>query len=275
MSDSPTIEDLRQALAAAEAQHGLDHLETAHAAYRLAISRCHDGREGAAEAEILAMRAIDIYEHGPELHRPHLAGPLSMLASFRDRQGRKSEAEAMLRRAIELQWDEENDEDDMCSEDDLQTLGIDLLEQSRYIEAAEFLNRALCVAERTWGVLHPHLRGHLRMLARAYVGLKRFDEAIELMQRELASCIQHFPDEIDARGELLGEIATCQATAGHPEEADECLRKAHELRIQYDKELSRSTVSGRTAILSVSRWTISSNRRTLWPNARTSREPSP
>ncbi len=248
MSDSTTIQStiqsLRQALADAEARHGPDHLETAHAAHRLAISRRHDGRAGADEAEALLMQAINIYEQAPEVYHGHLALPLSLLASIRDMQGRKSEAEAMLRRSIELQWDEENGEDDMDSGDELQHLGILLSEQGRFVEAAEFLNRSLRAVERCSGDDTPYLGQHLRLLARAYVGLKQFDEAIELLQRELALCRKHTPDETDTLGELLEEIASCHTKAGHHAEADESLQEAHGLRAQLDVELGERYGSG-------------------------------
>ncbi len=240
MSDSMTIDSLRQALADAEAQHGPDHFETAQATYRLAIYRQMDGKDGAAEAEALAMRALAIYEKNPPFHRCQ-AGPLSMLALFHIRKGKKAEAEAMLRRSIELLQEEREDgsgyEDGSGCEDDLQNLGVLLHEQGRYLEAAEFLDRGLRVTERNMGVDYKHLGFQLRPLSRAYIGLHRYDDAIEILQRVLDLDRQHDRYDTDEHGELLEEIAALHAKAGRPEQADEVLREAHRLRVQLDTEI--------------------------------------
>ena len=237
MTDRQQIESQRQALADAESEFGPDHLQTVQAAFQLAIFRRHDGPDGTVEAEALAMRVIDIHARNPELDQSYLAGPLSMLGSIRHMQGRRSESEALLRRAIELQVDEETGEDDPFGDDELKDLGIDLLEQGRFVEAAEFLNRALAVTEKTMGSDYPFLGSHLRLLAEANIGLKQFDEAIELLQRERALLLKHTPEEIDTHGDILELIADCHEQAGCPEAADERLQEAYKLRVQSDREL--------------------------------------
>ncbi|MEK6257483.1 MAG: tetratricopeptide repeat protein [Planctomycetota bacterium] len=236
MSINDTIQDLRQTLTDAEAQHGPDHLEVAHAAHRLAISRRHDGRVGADEAEALAMRAINIYEHTPELYQPYLAGPLILLASIRDRQGRKSEAEAMLRRAIELQQD--FGEDVPGCEENIESLAFLLLDQRRFVEAAEFLNRAMRVMERHSGPDCRLIKGYFHPLSRAYVGIRRFDEAIELLRRTLAPQPRDSLTALDERCRTVEKIAAIHILAGRPDAANETFEEARQLRIMKERKVA-------------------------------------
>lgn len=228
------IAELRRALAECEAEHGPRHVKTAQAALTLAIHRQYDHPEGFAEAESLALRAADIYESVGGAYRRCLAGPFRMLASIREKQENLVEAESLRRQAIELS--QENGEDQPFQDEELQTLGYLLLKQRRYVEACEFFERALHVAEQHNGRDYRYLGNFLQPLARAYLGLKRYDDAIETLRRELALCVQHRASDTDERARLLEQIAGAQNAAGQPDLADESLREARQLRVQLDGE---------------------------------------
>lgn len=229
------IEELRRALVDCEAQHGPRDVKTALAAVTLAIYRQHDHPEGFAEAESLALRAADIYESLEGPHHSCLAMPLRILASIREQQERLVEAEALLRRAIELS--QEDGEDELYGEEELESLGHLLLQQGRYVESAEFLERALHVFEREYGPDYQYLGKHLNSLARAYLGLKRYDDAIELWRRQLDLLMRYDADDFDEHADLLEHIADAQARAGRSELADEGLREAQQHRAQVDRRL--------------------------------------
>jgi hypothetical protein len=104
------IEELRHALAECEAQDGPRDVKTAQAAVTLAIYRQHDHPEGFAEAEALALRAVDIYQSSGEDHQRSLAGPFRILAWIRQQQGKLAETELLLRRIVE--WNQEDGDDE-------------------------------------------------------------------------------------------------------------------------------------------------------------------
>ena len=229
------IEELRRALAECEVEHGPRHVKTAQAALTLAIYRQHDHPEGFAEAESLALRAVDIYQNSGEVYQQSLAAPFQILAWIRQQQGKLTEAESLLRRIVELNQEEGDDEP--YSDDDLHSLGCFLLDQRRYIEAAEFLERALRVAERDSGVDCQYLGSKLHPLAKAYLGLKRYDDAIELWRRNLDLELRYDPDDLDERAGLLEMIAEAQSKAGRHDLADEGLHEAQQLRAQWGVQL--------------------------------------
>jgi hypothetical protein len=229
------IDELRRELADCEAQYGPRDRRTADAALKLAIYRRHEYPDGFDEAEALALRAADIFESLGEAWQGCLSGPFGILASIREQQGRLTEAEALLRRVVEL--NQEDGEDGSLYEDDLHSLGCLLLDQRRYVEAAEFLERALHVVEREYGMDYPYLGKKLQPLADAYVGLKRYDDAIALLRRNVDLEQRYRPDDLDERARLLETIADAHSKAERHDLADECFREAQQLRAQLDARL--------------------------------------
>jgi len=226
------IEECRRVLAECESLHGPRHVKTGSAALSLAIHRQHDMPEGFAEAESLAVRAVGIFEGARGAFRPCLAGALGILASIRSQQGDLVETESLLRRSIE--FNQEFGEDPLFSEDKLQTLGYLLLKQGRYLEAAEFLERALHVAERDNPADDHSLETQLHPLARAYLGMKRYDDALELLRRELAFSVRYHARDSEERARLLEQVAGALNASGQTGLADDSLREAHQCRIQLD-----------------------------------------
>ncbi|MEK6257482.1 MAG: tetratricopeptide repeat protein [Planctomycetota bacterium] len=236
MTERPTLESLRETLAEAECLHGPGDLKTGLAAVQLAVFRQHAGREGEAEAEVLARRALAIFEPGPQHPSGRLrCGPLRVLSYLAGRRDDKIEAEALLRRAIEIQRD--GDEDILCSDDDMLTLGYQLLDQQRFVEAAEFLQRGIRVVEQHFGSEYRSLVSFLEPLARAYVGMKRYDEAIEILRRALSLPPSHTLSALDEACRFVEEIAAIHLKAERPEAANEAFAEAHQLRMQTDIEI--------------------------------------
>ncbi len=229
MTDVPTLESLRESLAEAERQHGPDDLKTGTAAFLLAISRQHAGREGELEAEALCRRAIAIFERCPHHYWPVMSGPLSILSRFAEKRGELAEAEALLRRAIELRHD--FDEDDPGCEWHMEAMGSLLLDQRRFVEAAEFFNRAMRSIERQHGPDSEFLDGYFQPLARAYVGMGRFDDAIDLLRRRPPREPRDDFAELDERCREVEEIAAIYILAGRQDAAHETFEEARQLRI--------------------------------------------
>lgn len=133
----------RWELAQDEEKHGARSMETAESVYRLSDWLQKNGPVEEAEA-LLRRRAADLDDgHRSILNDPRLADALNALANLLMLTGRHTEAEPLLRRALELRRPYKHVRPAFAT--NLQSLGVLLHENGRYADAEALLREALQV----------------------------------------------------------------------------------------------------------------------------------
>lgn len=140
-------------------------------------------------------------------------------------QGRHVEAEARLKRALEIVEKRLG-----ADSRDAGLLAADLaslyLDAARYADAEKFCKRSLAIAEKTGGPKHPDTAASLTLLAILYYKTGRLAEAEPLYQRALAIDLEtKGPDHLDT-ATSLGNLAELYRTQGRFAEAEPLLKRA-------------------------------------------------
>ena|SRR5215510_10340130 len=169
---------LRRALAIAEMSFGLDHPNVARPLLDLAVSL--DDRK---EAETLMRRALAIEEKhfGPD--HPNVAERLNTLAILLRKTNRHAEAEALLRRAFDI---DEKGSSEVNVTVTLANLVWVLQQKDRFADAEPLIRRALAFQEKHLGPDHPEIAPRLNMLSQVLRAGNRLAEAELVLRRAVA-----------------------------------------------------------------------------------------
>ena len=184
---NPEAEQLYlRALDSDEHTLGPDHRDVARDLNNIAILLQDQGKD--ADAESVQRRAIAILEklqrENPAQATSDLASALSNLATSLS-PDRVSEAEALYRRALELNENEFGTEHPYVAVN-LNNLAEALRISGKYEEAEALLRRALSIDERVLGPQHPTVATLLNNLAKVLRDTNRPSEAESLFNRALS-----------------------------------------------------------------------------------------
>ena len=165
------------AVRAAKDTYGLNSAETAESLSRLAS--VYQSMGGAAEAERLFLRALDIDIARLGENHPHIAARLNNIANLYRDQGRSQEAEEMLLRAIAI------GEGGVGADHPEYAIWLNNLaglyrSMGRLEEAEPLMIRALDITRRAYGETHPSTAIRLNNLAGLRRAMGRFDDAEKL-----------------------------------------------------------------------------------------------
>jgi tetratricopeptide (TPR) repeat protein len=178
---------LERALAIQERLGRSDRLLTAETSNTLINVASALGQHGrATEAEALYRRFIAVVEriYGPQ--SKWVAMATANLSSFYAGQSRHAEAEANLRRSVRLQAPQEGTGHRETRAGELLQFASLCQRLGRWAEAADLLREALTISEADWGPEAPGLIHPLTALAEVCLGLQRYEEAEQLLQRAQA-----------------------------------------------------------------------------------------
>jgi CHAT domain-containing protein/tetratricopeptide (TPR) repeat protein len=255
----------REAVRAAEAAYGPDHLKVAFALTSLSEAYKFNGQN--AEAEPLAERALSIRETslrsnhraiGESLHvlgniydnlgryteaeplyqrslvileahfgREHgnVASLLNDLAGVYAELGRYAEAEPLYRRALAIDEKVLGEEHRNVARD-LDNIASLYVDQGKYIEAEPLRRRALAIYEKALGEKHPEVATTLNNLAGLYTREGRYAEAELLYQRAILIVKEAFDEEDPRLATSLSNLASLYGDQGRYAEAEPLIAQA-------------------------------------------------
>ncbi len=136
--------------------------------------------------EIDAARALEIQERSPESPRAQLARSLNGLGIVCGATGRDTEAEAYLRRALQIREELQGAGPAFAVALSLHSLSSLLIDRGNFDEAEPLLRRSLALYEKTLGPDDLETAGCLRVCARMARLRGRFEEADTLARRAIA-----------------------------------------------------------------------------------------
>jgi len=199
-----------------------------------------------SEAELLMKRAIALSDRASGDKSKEMGSFLNNFVTLLRETGRRSEAEAIMRRSLEIA--ELVDRPNISVR--LSNLVVLLFEMGRVPEAEPFARRALELAEQQ-GTNHPDVAIRLHNLARILIARSEMVEAEEMIIRAIRiEKENHGPDDyrlgqrLGLYADLLERENRTEAALAHREEALRIFRKSfpsmHPWLLEAEEEL-RST----------------------------------
>jgi len=219
---------LDEAMDACRATFGDEHPAIARILYtqsnaKAAVSQSRDGED-------LCVRALEMRRKTLPADHPDIAISLRQLASYRNRQGRRDEALALTREALEI-FRVQGASDFLACETTL-SLGTYEYQEGNLTEAERLIREAREMLVRLLGEDHPAVSGAHSRLAAILEAQQRYDEALEWRQRVLDFKRRH--------NEPANEIAGATEAVGlvlmkleRWQEAEDALREAVQLQRSF------------------------------------------
>lgn len=228
-------------------EHGDRHLrDGSHRSLMADLGSFLQARALYSEAELLMKRAIALSDRASGDKSKEMGSFLNNFVTLLRETGRRSEAEAIMRRSLEIA--ELVDRPNISVR--LSNLVVLLFEMGRVPEAEPFARRALELAEQQ-GTNHPDVAIRLHNLARILIARSEMVEAEEMIIRAIRiEKENHGPDDyrlgqrLGLYADLLERENRTEAALAHREEALRIFRKSfpsmHPWLLEAEEEL-RST----------------------------------
>jgi tetratricopeptide (TPR) repeat protein len=218
---------LREALARAETQSGIDHPDTSYVLNNLANLYYKRGKY--EEAEPLYRRALAIYEKVLEPENPDTADTLNNLALLYSDQGKDEEAEPLYLRSLAI-YEKVLGPEHPDTAQSLHNLAALYHEQGKNEVAEALYQRALAIREKMLGPEHPNTAQTIYNLAALYHEQEKYEEAEELYQRALAIDEQAYGQDHLEVATDLSSLASLYSDQGKYEQAEALYQRALAIR---------------------------------------------
>ncbi|MDD5035154.1 MAG: tetratricopeptide repeat protein [Methylococcaceae bacterium] len=178
------------------------------------------------EGEDLIRKTLALEEKSLEPEHPRLKSHMHNLASVLMANGKKTEAEPLLRRLLDMLEREPNNGEGMPLFNTLSTLSNLLYEQGQWQEAEPMVRRALALGEELLPPDDIRLANVMLTLVGMLRGMPQFLEAEPYLRRALAINEQRYGDEHPRIADLLNSLAILLQNINRPAEAEMIMRRA-------------------------------------------------
>jgi len=213
----------QEAVRAAEADYGPDHLKMAFALNSLSEAYKFEGKY--LEAEPLAERALWIREKSLRPNHPAIAESLNVLGSIYENLGRYIEVEPLYQRSLAI-WEEHLGREHPNVAVLLNDLAGLYAELGRYAEAEPLHRRALAIDEKALGEEHRNVARDLDNIASLYDNQGKYIEAEPLRRRALAIYEKALGEKHPEVATTLNNLAGLYAREGKYDEAELLYKRA-------------------------------------------------
>eukprot|EP00300_Choanocystis_sp_HF-7_P025993 c28455_g1_i1.p1 GENE.c28455_g1_i1~~c28455_g1_i1.p1 ORF type:complete len:393 (-),score=-3.53 c28455_g1_i1:163-1341(-) len=202
-------------------------------------------RDWLADVAIEVIEEMEIkISNGEEVDMDELGFMCNSVAELLNIQGKLSEQEVYLRRALEI-FIHLNGSDDPDVAVGLNNLALLLQDQQRYDEAETLFKQAIGIDRSALGNIHPDVAGGLNNLAFLYQERKRFKEAEPLFQESIEIFEKYLGSGHPDVATALNNLALLLMDMGENEKAVECFAKSYQI---YKNELGDEHPYARVAI---------------------------